>query len=155
MSQGPAGPLPTLRVFLSEIPRLPAGSKIRFLGCVSSYNLSTGHLTLEHSYPLASRPVPSISVDVNLLLGSLKSTDLQVGAWLNVLGYVREQFRSGMLVSTHTSSSGFSSSSTCGVARPLYIEAVMIFSADSVHIGEYERVLQDWEDADRRVKRPD
>lgn len=30
----------------------------------------------------------------------------------------------------------------------------MVFSADAVRLGEYERVLQEWEDADRRVKRP-
>ncbi|OAX80266.1 hypothetical protein ACJ72_05408 [Emergomyces africanus] len=91
MSQGPADPLPATRVFLSEIPRLPSGSKVRFLGCVSSYNISIGSLTLDHNYPITSRPIPSISVDVNLLLESLKATDLQVGSWLNVLGYIRER----------------------------------------------------------------
>ncbi|KAK2773251.1 hypothetical protein FQN52_004676 [Onygenales sp. PD_12] len=149
MSQAPAGPLPTTRAFLSEIPNLPIGSKIRFLGCVSSYNISTGHLTLQHNYPHTSRPIPSISVDVNLLLASLKSTDLQIGAWLNILGYIRQQTPS-------TSSVRLPGASKLQQSRwsGVYIEAVMIFSAGAVDIGEYERVLQDWEDADRAVPRP-
>ncbi|KKZ59872.1 hypothetical protein EMCG_05335 [[Emmonsia] crescens] len=157
MSQGPAGPLPTTRAFLSEIPRLPTGSKIRFLGCVSSYNISTGHLILEHNYPITSRPIPSISVDVTLVLESLKATDLQVGAWLNVLGYIRERLSPKTLPSADPNSapSANRNSSPSVAARSIYVEAVMIFSTGAIHLGEYERVLQDWEDADRRVKRPD
>ncbi|EEH17313.1 hypothetical protein PABG_07474 [Paracoccidioides brasiliensis Pb03] len=150
MSQCP-GPLPTTRAFLSEISGFPAGSKVRFLGCVSSYNTSTGHLTLEHNYPFTSGAIPSIFVDVTVLLGSLKATDLQVGAWLNVLGYVRERLSSR----TTASSLNGTQSTASGTGRTIYVQAVMVFSADAVHLGEYERVLQDWEDADRRVKRPD
>ncbi|OJD10219.1 hypothetical protein ACJ73_09883, partial [Blastomyces percursus] len=185
MSQGPAGPLPTTRAFLSEIPSLPTGAKIRFLGCVSSYNPSTGHLTLEHNYPLTSRPPPapfSIAVDITLLLESLTATDLQVGAWLNVLGYIRERRCPSPAATTatnkkvhpspadrkrappqslaadrHASVAGEGGSTTATgapIARSIYVEAVMIFSADAVQLGEYERVLQEWEEADRRVARP-
>ncbi|EDN08993.1 nuclear telomere cap complex subunit, Ten1 superfamily [Histoplasma capsulatum] len=169
MSKGPAGPLPTTRAFLSEIPNLPTGSKIRFLGCVSSYNVSTGHLLLEHNYPITKRPIPSIAVDISLLLEQLKATDLQVGAWLNVLGYIREQPSTKSLLSPadpkwpppagadRNSSSPPSPPllpSPSGAARSVFVEAVMVFSADAVRLGEYERVLQEWEDADRRVKRP-
>ena len=36
---------------------------------------------------------------------------------------------------------------------PIYIEAIMAFSAGSIHVGEYERVLQDAQDVDKRVNR--
>ncbi|OJD10998.1 hypothetical protein AJ78_08137 [Emergomyces pasteurianus Ep9510] len=158
ISQGPADPPPATRVFLSEIPKLPPGSKIRFLGCVSSYNISIGSLILEHNYPITSQPIPSISVDVNLLLESLEATDLQVGSWLNVLGYIRERLQPETLSSAfnklaHLSHRNLSSPSE--VTRSTYVEAVMVFSADAIHLGEYERVLQDWVDADKRIKRPD
>ncbi|PGG97695.1 hypothetical protein GX51_07206 [Blastomyces parvus] len=163
MSQGPAGPLPTTRAFLSEIPSLPTGAKIRFLGCVSSYNPSTGHLTLEHNYPIRSRPPsapapPSIAVDINLLLESLTATDIQVGAWLNVLGYIRERRPSPPNNQNNYNNNKESPAATAATGavgtRSIYIEAVMVFSADAVQLGEYERVLQDWQEADRRVQRP-
>ncbi|PGH21542.1 hypothetical protein AJ80_03102 [Polytolypa hystricis UAMH7299] len=138
------GPISTKQAFLYQIPSLPAASKIRFLGCVVKYDVSAGLLTLAHNYPLKGGGQPtSINVNVNLLLGLLKATDLQVGAWLNVLGYIRQPQDVSLEISN----------STLSTPKSIYIEALMVISAGSIHVGEYERVLQDSQDAERRIAR--
>jgi len=139
------GPVPTRLVFLSEILSVATGSKIRFLGCVSKYEVSTGTLILEHNYPLGAPEPAVIDVDINLLLETVKTTDLQVGAWLNVLGYVR--YRSSAAVERGSATSPLE-------RRSIYVEAVMIWAAGAIRIGEYERVLRDCKEVDRRVRVP-
>ncbi|KAL1961239.1 hypothetical protein VTO42DRAFT_3185 [Malbranchea cinnamomea] len=154
MSVEVRGPVPTQQVFLYQIPQIPPGSKIRFLGCVSNYDASRGVITFEHNYTnaqtrrgnQATSSVNAVEVDVNLLLESLTHTEVQIGAWLNVFGYVREQV-----------SPGFCPSSTSRghiKANQVYVEAIMIIPAGAIRLGEYERVLQDAQEADRRVNRP-
>ncbi|RAK95107.1 nuclear telomere cap complex subunit Ten1 [Aspergillus ibericus CBS 121593] len=132
------GPLPSTRAFLSDLPGLPLESKVRFLGCVRRYNIPTGHLILEHNYPRQKPPQepPSVSVDINAVLETVTSEELRVGAWVNVLGYVRR------------------GDASLG-SSPVYVEAVMVFPAGAVALGEYERILQDALGVERRVRRPD
>lgn len=110
------------------------------------YDISTGHLILEHNYPRArgQKEPAAVRVDINVLLESMKAEELRVGAWLNVLGYVREyqqEERQMMMINDPNFLS-------------VYVEAVMIFPAGAVRVGEYERILQDSREIDRRVKRP-
>ena len=112
---------------------------------MSKYDVSTGTLILEHNHPLGAPEPAVINVDINLLLETVKSTDLQVGAWLNVVGYVR--YRSSAVVERGSATSPFE-------MRSIYVEAVMIWAAGAVRIGEYERVVRDCKEVDRRVRRP-
>ncbi|KLJ11951.1 hypothetical protein EMPG_12902 [Blastomyces silverae] len=60
-----------------------------------------------------------------------------------------------MAANRHASGAAAAAAATgAAVARSIYVEAVMVFSAGAVQLGEYERVLQEWEEADRRVERP-
>ncbi|PWY76282.1 hypothetical protein BO70DRAFT_318502 [Aspergillus heteromorphus CBS 117.55] len=138
------GPLPSTRAFLADLPTLPADSKVRFLGCVQTYHVRTGHLVLEHNYPprKASQEPPSVSVDINAILETVTSEELRVGAWVNVLGYVRRRRRRSIAEKRETASS-------------VYVEAVMLFAAGAVSLGEYERILQDSLEVERRVRRVD
>ncbi|PYI04865.1 hypothetical protein BO78DRAFT_430955 [Aspergillus sclerotiicarbonarius CBS 121057] len=132
------GPLPSTRAFLSDLPSLPLESKVRFLGCVRTYHVQTGHLILEHNYPRQKPPrePPSVSVDINAVLATVTSEELRVGAWVNVLGYVRRK-------------------DAVSESSPVYVEAVMVFPAGAVALGEYERILQDSLGVERRVQRPE
>lgn len=162
-----AGPLPAKRAFLSDLPKLPLDSKARFLGwyahtsslpsfyvlltqepSVTNYQSQTGILTLEHHYPSTSPTPASVSVDITLLIESIKASYLEVGEWLNVLGYVRErkEKRKGRNQATCSPESQAWNDS-------IYIEAVVVFPTDAFQIGEYERALQDWIDVDRMIKR--
>lgn len=95
---------------------------------VRTYNVITGHLILEHHYPRQTgRDNCVIAVDINPLLESITAEELRVGAWVNVLGYVRGR---------------------TGGKEDNYVEAVMIFPAGAVALGEYERIIRDAQDID-------
>ncbi|EKV08246.1 Telomere length regulation/capping, TEN1 [Penicillium digitatum] len=138
------GPRPSTRVFLSDLSTLQADSKIRFLGCVTHYTITTGHLILEHNFPRSKIAPPSVSVDINALLEDLIAEELRVGTWLNVVGYVRESepVLPPSLLSSTPDYANRPNQRLSGVrARPVYIEAIMVFSAGAIAIGEYERIL--------------
>lgn len=110
---------------------------------VKNYSIATGHLTVEHNYPPQRPPQspPSVSVDVNAIISSLTSEELRVGAWVNVVGYVRR---------APTSSAG----SAPAAKSPVRVDAVMVFPAGAIALGEYERTLSDVLEVDRWVRRP-
>ncbi|KAJ5084447.1 hypothetical protein NUU61_009026 [Penicillium alfredii] len=151
------GPRPSTRAFLSELASLPADSKIRFLGCVRQYNISTGYLVLEHNYPRSKAEPSAVPVDINAVLEDLRADDLRVGSWLNVLGYVRElkppspSFSSTPEDSKQTPETP--QSTICKVqSRPVYVEAIMVFPAGAIALGEYERILRDLQAVERRIQ---
>ena len=146
------GPLPTCLVFLSELSTLPDRTKVRFLGCVTGYALSTGTLTLEHAYPPLGSACARVEVDVNLLLENLKSTDTQVGEWLNITGYVQHgkdpptRIPTGNVggIQNYTASRtrGIEGRSAKQVANQVNVQAVMLWSAGGVNLGDYERSVE-------------
>ena len=143
-----SAPPPTTLTLLSQIPSHAPGSKLRFLGCVSSYNTSSGVLELQHAYPKSAARTVRALVDVNVILETLRRDDLEVGAWVNVLAYVTpdqaendtkrlslERLRGKKLASGATSQSG---SSTINVK----LQAVMLWNAGAIKIAEYERAVE-------------
>lgn len=92
--------------------------------------MAVGHLILEHKYHRQTEPDNTvIAVDINPLLETVTSEELRVGAWINVLGYVRKQRQ-------------------IPGENEEYIEAVMVFPAGAVALGEYERIVRDAQDVD-------
>lgn len=67
-------------------------------------------------------------MDVNAVLETVTWEELCVGAWVNVIGYVRRE--SGQNLKGEPSDS-------------VYVDAVVIFPAGAVDLGEYERILCD------------
>lgn len=67
-------------------------------------------------------------MDINPLLETITSEELRVGAWVNVLGYVRKPVQS--------------------TSKEDYVEAVMVFPAGPVSLGEYERTVRNAQDVD-------
>ncbi|KAI4171877.1 MAG: hypothetical protein LQ343_003954 [Gyalolechia ehrenbergii] len=132
-----SAPLPTRLVLLNDLPTLPAGEKVRFLGCVTGYNISTGTLTLNHAYPSSSATdYPIVNVDVNLLLSTLSSTDTQIGEWVNVMGYVQDFEDGGKRGSRGSAGKGKGNE-----GRIVGVQAVMLWSAGSVRLGDYEKAV--------------
>ncbi|KAL4919349.1 CST complex subunit Ten1 [Aspergillus aurantiobrunneus] len=139
------GPLPSTRAFLSEIPSLPADLKVRFLGCVKTYRISTGHLVLEHNYPRTRNPrqePPSIPVDVNAVLETVTWEELCVGAWVNVVGYVRR-------VPAAAAWGRKGASIPASACDAVHVDAVIVFSAGAIDLGEYEQILCDLQEVER------
>ncbi|MCJ1464881.1 hypothetical protein MMC07_003496 [Pseudocyphellaria aurata] len=142
------GPLPTTLVFLNDLSFLPKGSKVRFLGCVTGYSIKTGILSLQHAYPPPPHRTPTAWVDVNLLLSTLKTTDTQRGEWVNVVGYVEGRISNLTLEQRDRK------------GRPdeiigVKLQAIMLWSAGDVQVGNYERTLAERKHLQRGIQTPE
>ena len=143
------GPLPTRLVFLSDLPTQARGTKIRFLGCVTRYMVSTGIMELQHAYPPPPHTPTVALVDVNVVLESLKREDMQLGAWVNVMGYVGEVLREGKRGQENGQrKTVLAKKKEDGVpggprAVRVRVQAIMLWSAGAVKIGEYEGSLEE------------
>ncbi|KAJ5959764.1 uncharacterized protein N7479_006914 [Penicillium vulpinum] len=149
------GPRPSTRVFLSDLASLQADSKIRFLGCVTHYTITTGYLILEHNYPRSKIAPSSVSVDINAVLEDLTAEELRVGTWLNVLGYIRELEPvppPSSFSSTPDEANRSSQRPSTVPPRPVYVEAIMVFPAGAIAIGEYERILCNSQQVERMIQ---
>ncbi len=104
-------------------------------------------MELQHAYPPPPH-IPTVAlVDVNVVLESLKREDMQVGAWVNVMGYVE-----GVLKEARREQgqgrTGLAKRNGNGVregprAVRVRVQAVILWSAEGVKIGEYERTLEE------------
>ncbi|KAL5336480.1 CST complex subunit Ten1 [Aspergillus crustosus] len=134
------GPLPSTRTFLSGVSSLPADSKVRFLGCVKRYHIPTGYLVLEHNYPRTTRTKQdpaSVSVDINAVLETVTWQELCVGAWINVVGYVRR------------SPAAAWDEKAASAPDSVHVDAVVVFSAGAIDLNEYERILCESQEMER------
>jgi hypothetical protein len=95
---------------------------------VIKYDISSAVLTLEHRYPPGSDQ--RALVNVRLLLETLKSTDTRLGEWVNVIGYVTEPFSPGH-------------SSVDVLKNTTSVQAIILWSAGSVKLEEYEKTLNE------------
>ncbi|KAH8697089.1 CST complex subunit Ten1 [Talaromyces proteolyticus] len=150
-------PPPTTPVFITQLRSLPLHSKVRFLGCVNHYDVKTGRLGLEHKYPpLQSTKRDSanierdlvntkVCVDIYHVLNTIKADDLQVGAWLNVIGYVRSEPQTD---SNEDDRKGRD------LVDQIYVEAIMIHNAGAIDVGEYEQVLANMQEIKQRFDPP-
>lgn len=126
---------------------------------VSQYNVAVGHLILEHNYPRSKAEPNTVSVDINAVLESLTAEDLRVGTWLNVLGYIRDSScppDASFSSSEHDSQLSNTECSTVTAPikvppRPVIVEAVMVFPAGAIALGEYERILRNVNAVESRI----
>ncbi|KAK4225333.1 CST complex subunit Ten1 [Podospora fimiseda] len=115
------GPQPSQLYLLSDLTQRQVGDKVRFLGCVTSYSLSSGTLTMEHRLSDDNRPVMA-AVDVNLVLESLGSDQTRFGEWLNVIGYITS---TGHKVQN-------------GAKSTVQVQATLVWSAGPLNLQTYE-----------------
>ena len=123
------------------------------------YDVNTGNIILDHNYPRSKKEAESVSVDVNAVLEDFTSEQLRVGAWLNVIGYIRNSntptlsFSSSQLSSSQTNGASETVTATVKVTpRPVHIDAVMVFPAGAIALGEYERILRNAQDVEQRMR---
>lgn len=101
---------------------------------VVDYEVSTGSLFLEHSFPQHELPTPKASVDVRLVLEAIKAHDLQRGGWLNVIGYVRKlEQRQKKTTSSKTDDVKIT-------VAPI-VEAIVVWGAGAIKVADYEEAL--------------
>ena len=119
------GPLPTHLTYLTSLSSQNPGAKVRFLGCIRAYDTQVGVLELMHSYPPSS---PSSNmralVDIGVIVETMKREDLEVGAWVNVVGYVQGHERKAR-----------------EDVLTINVQAIMVWGAGSVRLGQYEKAV--------------
>ncbi|RKU44417.1 hypothetical protein DL546_006563 [Coniochaeta pulveracea] len=121
------GPLPSQLCLLSALPLKSIGDKVRFLGCVKAYTLSTATLQLQHRD--ASHATVTALVDVRLVLERLTSDQRRTGEWVNVMGYVTailsDNRRPGELL--------------------VHVQALLLWSAGALDIQQYQASAQSFQ----------
>jgi len=82
-----------------------------------------------HHFPKRPHEPSRVHVNITSILDIVKKDQLETGAWINVVGYVAP-------------------SSTVPAKNPPHrvlelptIQAIMLWSADSINLGEYEKAL--------------
>lgn len=92
---------------------------------VTKYAPTSATLTLEHNYPVGS--LLKARVDISLVLEKTQSTDLRIGEWVNIIGYV-------------TKDPDDIRPKPKGPFRS--VQAIVLWSATCVVVKDYEEVLE-------------
>ncbi|KAF8467220.1 CST complex subunit Ten1 [Kalaharituber pfeilii] len=135
------GPNPASLTLLENLAQFPLRSKVRFLGWQAYHSASSTlivtHTTMYQSPPSSSsslssslpRKTKTATVDIAIVVEQIPTGELQIGEWVNVLGYITDMQADGATV--------------C-------IQGIQIWSAGGIDLGKYERQLQEKENVDRR-----
>ncbi|OJD34811.1 telomere length regulation ten1 [Diplodia corticola] len=152
------GPPPSRLVFLSDLKRMDVGDKARFLGCVDGYDARTGTLTLKHAYP--AKPSVVARVNIDHVLESVKCNDLEIGAWLNIIGYVQSPPQTASLSSTVPRASRSNppppkrrakKAQREKLADGVYVQAIMLWAAGDIKLEDYEEAVKARKEADAEL----
>jgi hypothetical protein len=103
---------------------------------VEQYVVSTGTLVLKHNHPPSREPAIAY-VNVDIILETLKSTSLEIGAWVNVVGYITRK-------ASPPSSPNNAAEEPASKADPntVYVQAIILWDAGNIKLDAYERALQ-------------
>ncbi|KAK5057716.1 hypothetical protein LTR84_011717 [Exophiala bonariae] len=133
MSSATNPPAPSRFIHVSEIPPLPSGTKVRCLGCVVQYDITTGRLLLEQTFPKTFHSKHQVWVDVNLVLETIDAQVLCPGAWVNVIGYTRN----------HGSRSDNKNTAEQGSGKGMALQAILIWSAGALRVEDYTSIVEE------------
>ena len=98
---------------------------------VTLYTIATGVLSLVHTARGQAINDIVAEVDLDLLLSTVKSTDTQIGEWINVIGYVED-------------ADGILGISRAGRKTTIVkVRAIMLWSAGAIRLRQYELALHD------------
>ncbi|KAL5376002.1 hypothetical protein DPSP01_010734 [Paraphaeosphaeria sporulosa] len=112
------GPVASTLVLLDELDKCAPGTKVRFLGCVDEYVLQSATLRLKHDYPPSGAPKIA-NVNIEHVLESIKRHEIDVGAWINVIGYTERRKEKGV-----------------------HVQAIAVWSAGNVSLDAYQSAVE-------------
>ena len=150
MSSGYPGPPASKHVFLHQVHKLPAFTKVRFLGwsvllggfslvqlidisnsSILSYNVPRAVLRLRHERP--TNEECEVDVDIsNLLEGMKQPGRLSAGYWLHVIGYIDHPPQKRKRSTTSGNS----------LSQETMIQAVLFWEAPTIRVDRYEGALE-------------
>jgi hypothetical protein len=85
---------------------------------VNDYVVNTATLRLKHKYPTSGSSTVA-NVNVEHVLERLKHHELDIGTWLNVIGYVEHRKEKGV-----------------------FVQAVTVWDAGDVNLEAYEKAIE-------------
>jgi hypothetical protein len=94
---------------------------------VENYDIKSGQLLIKHRYPQA-KPAITASVDISLVRETLKTSVLQVGAWVNVVGYVMIEKPSPNPLRVESAI--------------VKVQAIMLWDTVALNLDEYQSAVQ-------------
>ncbi|KAF2653608.1 hypothetical protein K491DRAFT_717901 [Lophiostoma macrostomum CBS 122681] len=113
-----SGPTPSTLVLLTDLQSCAPGQKVRFLGCVDKYSITTATLRLTHNHPPSSPP-RAAHVNIDHVLESIKRKEIDVGSWINVIGYVERRKEKG-----------------------IFVQAITVWDAGNVDLEAYQKAVE-------------
>ncbi len=113
-----------------------------FIRSVSDYSIQTGTLVLKHNFPTSAPRSVTAHVNIELVSSSLKPTDTQIGEWVNVIGHITD---------APPRRQGTRRTRSLGTGNVVNVQAVVLWSAGSVKLGDYERILGERREVERRA----
>lgn len=109
---------------------------------VHSYDAQTARLVLNDSHASASSTVPAAIVNIDNILENVTHELLDVGAWINVIGTMRE-----IEAVPKASKSGRSRTRSSKQVSSPVVDATMLWSAGTIKLEEYRVSVQAYQDA--------
>lgn len=128
-------------MLLEQVHVQNPGTKIRVLGCVHEYKVDSGTLVLRAEYAANAARNLTVFAGIGNVLESVKSELLQVGAWVNIVGYVKPHTQ----VSATLSRRRRSSSSSSRILSIPTVEVLMIWSAGAIELSGYQSAVRSFQ----------
>lgn len=132
-------PTPARLVLLDQLASQRAGAKVRFLGCVNGYDAKTATVTLKDRYPAIEHGAATALVSIGNVLETSKHTELEVGAWINIVGYVSEQ--------TSATANTKPLRKNDPSRQSTRVDAVMLWSAGAIKKASYDNSVRQYQGA--------
>ena len=110
---------------------------------VHSYDAHCAVLVLKEHYPATAQNVPTALLKLDNVLETLNHELVEVGAWINVIGYIRTQSSAP----TPVHGGAFTGKKPKVQSRPSLIEATMIWSAGAIQLQKYSSAVNDYQAA--------
>jgi hypothetical protein len=87
---------------------------------VDEYLVQSATLCLKHNYPPSSKPKIAL-VNVQVILDTITRKEVEVGSWLNVIGYVERRDEK---------------------EKGIFVQAIVIWDAGDVDLVAYEKAVR-------------
>lgn len=99
-------------------------------------------MTLRERYPAAAKDAPTAFVSAEDILETLNHELLEVGSWLNIMGYLRP-FPEVASAVTEAEAKRLKRKAR----KAVFVEATMVWSAGAVRLEKYEAALIELQEA--------
>jgi hypothetical protein len=134
-------PEPTHLILLDQIHVQPPGRKIRVLGCVHEYKIETATLVLKGEYDFTPNAPQHLIIfaGIHNVLESIKSDLLQVGAWVNIVGYVKPPTH------VHVAAPSRKRRKSSKMLSIPTLEVLLIWSAGAIKLTDYQSAVRSFQ----------